>query len=306
MKTSVQHISATKGKELFSRTYLPDETSPKAVVMIIHGMLEHSGRYERFAKKLTGNEFAVVAYDHRAHGKTDPENPGILDYEDGFQHMVSDIQFVRNEVHKKFPGLPVIIFAHSLGSFLTQRYMQLYDKAPAGIIYSGSNGKPPSTIYGGWVLSRFHAKIKGPKFKSRMIHKLSFEPFNAKFKPNRTDQDWLSRDTEEVDRYIRDPFCGIIPSVAFYKQIFSGLMTVSAHKPFAGKNPQTPIMIISGDQDPVSDMGKGIQGLKKQLEKSGASNLTVNLYPGGRHELLNEINREEVMDDVVEWIEGIL
>ena len=306
MKTSEQHISATKGKELFSRTYLPDEKSPKAVVMIIHGMLEHSGRYERFAKKLTENEFAVVAYDHRAHGKTDPDKPGILDYDDGFQYMVSDIQFVRNEVHKKFQGLPVIIFAHSLGSFLTQRYMQLYDKAPAGIIYSGSNGKPPSTIYGGWVLSRFLAKIKGPKFKSRMIHKLSFEPFNAKFKPNRTDQDWLSRDTEEIDRYIRDPFCGIIPSVAFYKQIFSGLMTVSAHKPFAGKNPQTPIMIISGDQDPVSDMGRGIQGLKKQLEKSGASNLTVNLYPGGRHELLNEINREEVMDDVVEWIEGIL
>lgn len=306
MKISEQHISATNGKELFSRTYLPDEKSPKAVVMIIHGMLEHSGRYERFAKKLTGKGFAVIAYDHRGHGKTDPDHPGIVDFDNGFQHLVSDIQFVRNEAHNTFPDLPLIIFAHSLGSFLTQRYMQLYDSAPAGVIYSGSNGKPSSMIYGGWILSKLLAKIKGPEFKSRLIHKLSFEPFNAKFKPNRTEQDWLSRDTEEVDRYIRDPFCGIIPSLAFYNQLFSGLLTVSGHKPFAGKNPKTPFMIISGDHDPVSDMGKGIRVLQKQLENSGANNLTVNLYPGGRHELLNEINRDEVIDDVVEWIEGIL
>lgn len=306
MKTSEYHIPATGGKKLFAHTYLPDGKSPKAVVIIIHGMLEHSGRYKRFANKLTENEFAVITYDLRAHGKTDPDQLGIIDYDDGFHHMVSDIQFVKNEVLSNFPDLPVIIFAHSMGTFLTQRYMQLYDYEPAGIIYSGSNGKPPSLIYGGLILSKLLSKIKDPEFKSRLIHKMSFEPFNAKFKPNRTDQDWLSRDAEEVDRYISDPYCGFIPSVAFYNQLFSGLMTLTAHKPFAGKNPNIPILIVSGDHDPVSDMGKGIKRLQKQLKDSGANNLTVNLYPGARHELLNEINRDEVMDDVVEWIERIL
>lgn len=306
MKISEHHITAADDKKLYARTFLPAGKSPKAVVMIIHGMLEHSGRYERFANTLTENEFAVITYDHRAHGKTDPDQPGVIDYDDGFHHMVSDIQFVKNEVLKKFPRLPVIIFAHSMGSFLTQRYMQLYDYEPAGIIYSGSNGKPPSMLYGGLILSKLLSKIKGPDFKSRLIHHMSFKPFNAKFKPNRTDQDWLSRDTEEVDRYISDPFCGFIPSVAFYNQLFSGLMTLTGHKPFAGKNPRIPIMIVSGDHDPVSDMEKGIKRLEKQLKDSGVNNLTVNLYPGARHELLNETNRNQVMDDVVEWIEGIL
>lgn len=306
MKSSEQFIIATGGRKLFARTWTIDHQSPKAVILIIHGMLEHSGRYERFAKVLVENQYTVLTYDHRGHGKTDPEQPGMIDFDDGFLHMVSDIQHVRSRIGQEFPDIPLIVFAHSMGSFLTQRYMQLYDDRPAGIIYSGSNGKPPSLVYGGLILSKLLNKIKGPDFKSRLIHNLSFNPFNSKFKPNRTDLDWLSRNTEEVDKYINDPFCGFIPPVSFYNQLFTGLLTVSNHSPFAGQNPDIPLLIVSGDHDPVSGMGKGIRRLEKQFKESGAENLTVKIYKGARHELLFETNRHEVMKDIISWLEGIL
>lgn len=184
--------------------------------------------------------------------------------------------------------------------------MQLFDDQPAGIIYSGSNGKPSKLLPIGRVLSSVISKGMGANYKSSIIHNLTFKAFNAPFKPNRTEVDWLSRDQKEVDRYIDDPYCGFTPSVSFYNHFFNGLKSLHKHIPFADHDVTIPILLISGDKDPVSDMGKGIKNLEQIFQKDGVSDVTVKFYDGARHELLNEINRDEVMSDVKMWIDRVV
>jgi len=306
VKTKEYSIEATGEKKLYAITWVPEISKPKGVVLIIHGIAEHSGRYEQFAEFLTENQLAVIAFDHRGHGKTDPEKLGLVDSSDQFITMVSDIEYVRYEAQKQFVDIPLFIFAHSMGSFLFQRYLQLYDYKPDGIIYSGSNGKPPFYMHGGIFLARLIRKIKGKQFKSKFIRNLTFGPYNAMFKPNRTNHDWLTRDEKEVDSYVEDPRCGFLPSVSLLHDLFSGLDHLHRTKPFAGSDPAIPILMISGKDDPVGYMGEGTQRLEKQLKESGVTRLTLKLYDDARHVLLNEFNREDVMEDIIQWMESIL
>ena len=302
MESSTFTFSDLSGNTLFARKWMPDSQKPGAIVQIIHGLAEHSERYTHFAKFLTDLGYGVMAYDHRGHGETDPNQLGHIPNEDGFHRMTKNILDFSNVIKEEYPDLPKILFAHSMGSFLTQRYMQLFDDRPAGIIYSGSNGKPPVHLPAGIALSSVISKIYGPDYKSEFIHYITFKPYNDHFKPNRTVADWLSRDNQTVNSYIRDPKCGFIPSASFYNHFYRGLKTLHNHTPFASHDRDIPILVISGTQDPVSNMGKGIKNLVKILRGDGVSDLTVKLYDGARHELLNEINRDEVMDDIKEWI----
>jgi len=285
---------------------MPDDEKPIAIIQIIHGIAEHCNRYQRFAELLTKHGYGVISYDHRGHGETDPDQLGYIPDEDAFHRMTKNILDFTNRVKQEFPNQPRILFGHSMGSFLTQRYMQLFDDQPNGIIYSGSNGKPPKLLGAGIALSSVIAKLNGPESKSQLIHDLTFKPYNSAFKPNRTQYDWLSRDEKEIDAYINDPFCGFLPSVSFYKYFFKGLKALHNHKPFADHALTIPILLVAGDKDPISDMGKGIKNLEQALKKSGVSDLTVKLYEGARHELLSEINRVEVMNDIKVWIERVL
>lgn len=275
---------------------------PSGIVLIVHGLAEHSERYNHVAGFLNSNNYHVIAYDHRGHGKTDPEQLGFIDHQDGFHLMVKNLHDVYHHVNEEYPTLPIIILGHSMGSFITQRFMQLYTVDPAAIIYSGSNGKPPATLRAGMLISSLLSKIFGKQTKSPFIDKLSFGVYNSHFKPNRTDYDWLSRDTAMVDLYFDDPFCGFICSNSFYYQLFKGIKDIHSHPNFADHNPDIPILILSGDQDPVSNMGKGIKNLERILKRSGVRDITTHLYPEGRHEMLNEINRDEVFEDLLQWI----
>ncbi|MEX0660577.1 MAG: lysophospholipase [Balneolaceae bacterium] len=306
MITSSFTFTDPTGYRLFARKWMPNEDNPTAIVQIIHGLGEHCKRYERFAECLTDHGFGVVSYDHRGHGETDPDQLGYIPDVNGFHQMVENIHDFTIRVKQEFPNQPRILFAHSMGSFLTQRYMQLFDDQPAGIIYSGSNGKPSRLLPFGSLISSAIWRLKGADYKSSFIHNLTFKAFNTKFKPNQTDADWLSRDENEVDAYVNDPLCGFTSSVSFYKHFFEGLKSLHNHTPFADHNLSIPILVVSGDKDPVSNMGKGIQNLEQILKSNGVSDLTVKLYDGARHELLNEINRDEVMQDLKTWIDRIL
>ena len=302
MKTYI-NIPGYDQKILKAKKWVPDETPPKAVILIIHGIGEHSERYNHFANFLTKNGLAVVAYDHRGHGKTDPDNLGYVSDENGFDLLVNDLNHVLKDIQKAYPEIPIILFGHSMGSFITQRFMQLFDQHPAGIIYSGSSGKPPISLYAGIPVASLIKKVFGPGHPSHFIHNLVFGAYNKKFKPNRTEVDWLSRDQGMVDLHVDDPKCGFISSISLYYQLFSGLKELHTHQPFANHDPGIPVLLISGDNDPLSNMGKGVHNLEKLLISSGLKNVTKKLYPGGRHEMLNEINRDEVMNDILEWIE---
>jgi len=304
MQTIELKTESNGGKKLFTRVWTPHSLKLRAVVLIVHGMAEHSARYARFADYLTDRKIAVVTYDHRGHGKTGENHPGYIPGGDGFQLMVSDVAVMKAFAENEFPGLPLFIFAHSMGSFLVQRHLQKHDDTPSGVIYSGSSGTVPTLLPVGIVLSSAIALAMGAGHKSTLIHNLTFKPYNDHFKPVRTPHDWISRDPDEVDLYNNDPLCGFVPSISFYRDFFKGLKRTQKHKPFtAGKY---PVMIISGSHDPVSDMGKGIEPLKHKLIQSGIDELSVKIYPKARHEPLNEINRAEVMADLYKWIEDLL
>lgn len=303
---SYKTITDSNGRKLHSITWEPDENEPIAVVQIIHGLAEHAERYNHFAGYLNRQGFLVVAHDHRGHGKTDPDLLGYIDAPDGFALMAENIGDVRMDITKRWPKLPLFMFGHSMGSFLLQRYLQLNDESPAGIVYSGSNGKPPAHLQTGVMLSSLISRFKGREHPSSTLYNMTFGGYNKNFKPARTEADWLSRDPAMVDLYIDDPYSGFVSSASFFHDLFLGLKQLHNHHPFIGNHANVPILIISGDSDPVSRMGKGIKNLESIIRQSGSSDLTMKNYPDGRHEMLNEVNREEVYRDITEWMNNRL
>lgn len=303
MKAETFTIEDPGQKELFIYQWTPENSEPRGVIQIAHGMAEHAGRYSHLAEKLTGQGFAVLANDHQGHGQTDPDHPGFISGENGFEKMVDNIADVKKTVEKRFPGLPRFLFGHSMGSFLLQRHLQRAEDQPVGVIYSGSNGRPPGFIRIGILFSKFLMKMFGPDAKSPLLNKLSFGAFNKPFEPARTEFDWLSRDESEVDQYIKDPKCGFICSTSFYHDLFRGLVDLHRYTPFTGYTGDAQIFIQSGSQDPVSEMGKGIDRLKQSIMLSGSANPEIKLYEGARHEIYHETNREEVIGDLLDWLE---
>lgn len=304
MKSETFKFKEGTGPDIFVYKWIPDEgVKVKAVVQIAHGMAETAGRYERFAERLTAEGYLVYANDHRGHGKTavDADRVGDLG-DDGFNNMVKEMRRLQAIINEENPGLPFFLFGHSMGSFLLQRYICLYGNDLDGAILSGSNGRVGILLDIGLFLAKREVKKLGRGHRSHKLTKLSFGGYNKPFRPNRTNFDWLSRDEAEVDKYVNDPFCGGVFTAGFFYDLSGGLKTVEDKKELAGIPATLPIYIFSGDKDPVGKFGKGVMKLVKTYRKLGIKDLQYKLYEGGRHEMLNETNRDEVMQDVIEWL----
>ncbi len=280
----------------------------KGVVQISHGMAEWAYRYDYFAKALNREGYIVYANDHRGHGLTAPsmEDVGYISDNDGFFDKVEDMRELNQLIREEHPSLPVVLFGHSMGSFLSQRYIQLYGSDLVGVILSGSNGKQGPIINLGIALAYLEMKFKGRRHRSRLLDKLSFGSYNRAFPDNRTKFDWLSRDEKQVDRYIEDPYCGGIFTSSFFYDFLRGLKMITRRKNLEAVPKNLPIYIFSGSMDPVGGFGKGVEKLKEMYETHGLKEVSLVLYPEGRHEMLNEINRDEVIEDIVRWLNKIL
>lgn len=280
----------------------------KGVVQISHGMAEWAYRYDYFAKALNREGYIVYANDHRGHGLTAPsmEDVGYISDNDGFFDKVEDMRELNQLIREEHPSLPVVLFGHSMGSFLSQRYIQLYGSDLVGVILSGSNGKQGPIINLGIALAYLEMKFKGRRHRSRLLDKLSFGSYNRAFPDNRTKFDWLSRDEKLVDRYIEDPYCGGIFTSSFFYDFLRGLKMITRRKNLEAVSKNLPIYIFSGSMDPVGGFGKGVEKLKEMYETHGLKEVSLVLYPEGRHEMLNEINRDEVIEDIVRWLDKIL
>ncbi|MGI6372044.1 MAG: lysophospholipase [Caldicoprobacterales bacterium] len=280
----------------------------KGVVQISHGMAEWAYRYDYFAKALNREGYIVYANDHRGHGLTAPsmEDVGYISDNDGFFDKVEDMRELNQLIREEHPSLPVVLFGHSMGSFLSQRYIQLYGSDLVGVILSGSNGKQGPIINLGIALAYLEMKFKGRRHRSRLLDKLSFGSYNRAFPDNRTKFDWLSRDEKLVDRYIEDPYCGGIFTSSFFYDFLRGLKMITRRKNLEAVPKNLPIYIFSGSMDPVGGFGKGVEKLKEMYETHGLKEVSLVLYPEGRHEMLNEINRDEVIEDIVRWLNKIL
>lgn len=297
--------SPADGTALFVRTWLPEGTA-RAVVQIAHGMAEHSARYARFAEALTDAGFAVWANDHRGHGKTSTaaRDRGYFADGDGWGVAVDDLEAVAGAARAAHPGLPLFFFGHSMGSMLGRDHASRHGDELAGAIFCGTAGDQGLLGKIGVRLAAAEARLRGRRAVSPLLDKLTFGSYNNAFKPARTRFDWLSRDPAEVDAYVADPRCGEVFTAGFFTDLIGGLNRLPG---LAGRyRADLPMLFISGDRDPVGGNGKGVREAAEAVRAGGVTDLTCTLYPGARHELLNEVIRDRVTADVVAWLDAHL
>lgn len=292
------------GVDIFVYKWEP-ETSDNVlgIVQIAHGMAEHAARYSRFAEKLTDAGYIVYANDHRGHGKTAKkvENVGYCG-EDGFNWMVKDMKELTSIIKKENPYLPVFLFGHSMGSMLSQMYIELYGNELKGVILSGTSGKQGFILNLGILMAKRQVLKIGVKTPSETMNKMTFASYNKEFTPTRTPFDWLSRDEKEVDKYIKDPFCGGVFSAGFFYDFLRGLREIHNKEKMEMIPKELPVYFMSGAKDPVGKDCKTIISLIEAYKKMGIRDVSYKFYKDGRHEMLNEINRDEVMKDIIHWI----
>lgn len=293
------------GTNVFVYHWPVNNTKIKGVVQIAHGMAETAKRYEGLAKVLTSNGYIVYANDHRGHGKTagNLDNVGYLGNKDGFELLVKDMYQLSTIIRTEHKDLPLFLLGHSMGSFATQRYMMLHGDKLKGVVLSGSSAGQALLHKIAFLLAEREVKKIGRKARSKKMNKLTFGNYNKKFKPNRTEFDWLSRDHAEVDKYMADPYCGGIFTAGFFSDFMTGFKVIDEDSNVALVPKNLPILIFSGDQDPVGNYGKGVRKLYNKYKKNSIKDVTLKLYSGGRHEMLNETNKEEVMTDVLNWLD---
>ncbi|MBW1898606.1 MAG: lysophospholipase [Deltaproteobacteria bacterium] len=305
MKSETFKFKTKDNADIFTYKWLPDnEKEMKAVVQLSHGMAEHGRRYERFAGELTGSGYGVYINDHRGHGKTagSVEALGFFADENGWNLVVEDMHQLTGIIKENHPDLPVFLLGHSMGSFLSRNYIYLYGNKLKGVLLSGTAGDPGLLGAIGILLAKRECKKKGKKTKSPLLDKLSFGSFNKAFKPARTDFDWLSRDDKEVDKYIDDPYCGEVFTAGFYLDLLGGIKAINLKSNTNLVPKDLPMFLFAGDMDPVGKNSKGVKQIFKAYEKAGILDVSCKLYNEGRHEMLNETNREEVFSDIIKWL----
>lgn len=279
---------------------------PKAIVQICHGMAEYIERYDEFASFLVSNGYYVYGHDHRGHGKTagEIENLGYFADKNGWRLVVDDVNEINSMIRERHPDKEVIMFGHSMGSFIVRTFMYRYPDAAKRFIISGTGDGENFSVIGAKLLAKTISSVKGKRFRSKVLDGISNKRFNKYIKDSKTGFDWLSRDSYEVEKYIRDPYCGSMFTAGFYYDLFKGVEHLSMDMNIKKINNDVKMLVISGDKDPVGDNGKGVIKVVENYKKRGINNIELKLYDGARHEILNETNRKEVFADILSFIEA--
>jgi len=307
--TQIFSFRGRDGTKIAGYEWLPN-TDPKiwkGVIQISHGMAEHALRYGRFAKALNEAGYVVYAHDHRGHGKTithanDQGNQGFFAKKDGWDLVVNDVYSLNQKIKSNYPSLPITLFAHSMGTFIAQQYASTYGETLSGLILSASIDNAGFLRKLGLIIAKIERLRIGARGQSKLLNAMSFGDFNKPFKPNRTEFDWISRDNLEVDKYISDPLCGFIVTTQLWIDLLQGLGTMALPSTRNRVPNALPILLITGGDDPVTQRGKTVDQLKSAYEKAGNKKISTKKYSGGRHESLNEINRDEITADIVTWL----
>lgn len=278
--------------------WLPETGEPKAVVQITHGICEYALRYEPFALYLTEQGYAVTGSDHLGHGLTaaGPEEYGF--FTDWFT-LTKDLYSLRKEIGLRYPELPYFLLGHSMGSFQARTYLINYPGTVDGCILSGTGQEGALTV----ALGKFLTSLGDPHKVNKLFLSISLGAYNKAFAPNRTSADWISRDEAVVDKYLADPLCNFPTRAGMNHAMMTGLQYIARKENLAKMDKKTPVGLFSGDADPVGAMGKGVKKVYGFFRDAGCEDVTMKLYPGARHEILNETNRQEVYSDMLAWLE---
>ena len=299
------YFPSTNGKnKILARICTPDKP-PKAVVQIAHGIAEHISRYDPFMFFLAENGYVAVGNDHLGHGLSaeNEDGLGIFDTQNGWTYAVDDMKALRDQVRQEFHDIPYIFFGHSMGSFLTRTYLIRYPDQYDAAILSGTEQQSPALINAGFFAANLLTLLRGPGADGKLLNDMAFGSYCKKIDNPRTPFDWLSTNEENVDRYIADPLCGFVAKCSMYRDMMGGLKFLTKQSNIDKMNKDAPIYFMSGAEDPVGDYGAGVEKAYRAFCDAGLHDVTMKLYPGGRHEMLNETNREEVMQDILAWLD---
>lgn len=284
--------------------YTPENGEVRCVVQIIHGMAEYVERYEGFAEFLTEQGFVVTGDDHLGHGKTVPEGGtyGYFCEQDPATVVVRDVHRLKKMTQALYPGVPYVIVGHSMGSFILRNYLCRYGTGIAGAVIMGTGMQSAGLVKVSKALAAVQKAFCGSKHVSKLIDRAAFGSYNKRFEPKRTDADWLSRDEEQVDRYIADPLCGFTFTVNGFQTLFELISRIQVKENLEKVPKGLPVFMVSGADDPVGDYGEGVKRAYASLQEVGLTNMQLKLYEKDRHELLNELDRETVAQDIYDWI----
>ena len=288
-----------------TRPQVPGAARPRGIIVIAHGMAEHASRYARFAASAVEEGYAVLAGDHRGHGATAaPGGFGFVAEKGGWERVAADMGTVLDAARRAWPDVPVFLMGHSWGSFLARDLAARRGGDLAGLILLGTGSGVGALTRPATAICAGESRLRGPRHPSRLLNALAFGPYQRHFAPNRTEADWISRDAKEVDRYVADPWCGFVCTSSFFRDLVAGQGVVNTASHAAAVPAELPMLLASGDRDPVGAMGRGVQRAATLYRRAGVREVSVLLYPGGRHELLNETNRDQVTGDILTWIDG--
>jgi alpha-beta hydrolase superfamily lysophospholipase len=281
------------------------EGQPRAIVQIVHGIAEFVERYDDFASYLNSLGFLVVAEDHMGHGQSIGKD-GVQGYfHGGWFAAVEDTYSLLLQMQKEYPDVPYILFGHSMGSFMARTILAKYpDSGITAAIICGTGWQPGIVLKSGIAMSKLVCKRIGEKTPSDKLNALIFGSYNNRIEHPRTAYDWLSRNQQVVDSYIAHPLCGFVPSAGLLRDMMMGIDYIQRKENLARMDKKLPVHFIAGGDDPVGAYGKGVEQAAKAFRKAGMQNVSQRIYPMCRHEILNEINKQEIYEDIAQWLES--
>ena len=286
--------------------YRPEDAGQiRCILQVVHGMAEYVERYEEFAAYLVERGFVVTGDDHLGHGKSVGEGgkQGYFCERDPATVLVRDVHRLKKLTEELYPGVPYVLMGHSMGSFITRNYLCRYGTGISGAVIMGTGMQPKAVLDMARLVAGIQKLFCGSGHVSRLLDRLAFGGYGRGITDRRTAFDWLSRDRERVDRYIADPMCGFTFTVNGFGALFELVLRLYSPENLAAVPRELPVFMVSGDADPVGDYGKGVRRAYDSLVAAGLTDIRLKLYPGGRHELLNETNRSQVMQDICRWVE---
>lgn len=306
MQTETFAFDGYHGQRLPATTWLPEQ-EPKCILQIAHGMTEHIGRYTALAQELTRHGIVVAGFDLRGHGQN-AGDPNVASFgEGGWEASIEDMHLFFAVLAERFPGLPHYMLGFSLGSFLLREYVGRYPEGVAGAAILGTGYQPGPLLDLMMAIVKTQIKKAGFDGTTDLVKQLSFGSYNQKFRPNRTSADWLCADEAQLDAYLADPLCRENISAGLFWQLLGSMKRTGSKDAYRGWNPDMPVLLLSGQDDPVGDSGKGVLAVKMRMEKAGICNVTMQLLPKARHDLLHEASTAAAARKaLIDWMERTL
>lgn len=307
MKTEFFVYDSENGTDIIHAVrYTPEDGAARCIVQIIHGMAEHKERYEEFAQFLTEYGYVVVAHDHPGHGSSVAEG-GIYGYfgeRDSATVLVEDAYRLTQMTQSLYPGVPFVVLGHSMGSLVLRNYLFRYGAGINAAIIMGTAMQPRVLVGIAKGLVAVQKAFFGPRHVSKLLDRLIFGGYNKRVAQKRTAVDWLTGDAECVDRYLEDPLCGFTFTVNGFATLFELLSRSANPENLAEMPKELPLYIVSGSEDPVGEYGAGVHRTYEVMKRAGMRDVTLKLYDGDRHEVLNETDKAIVMQDIYDWIQN--